>query len=104
MPGRKTTKKKETVSDELKELRKLSRAVSDIRKEIDDQLHRPFWKRGASAFAIGIFKGVGLILGTTIFAAITIFVLQKIVDLTPIETSVQDWLDNAVENSIESPR
>lgn len=69
--------------DNLKELQKITRELKAIKKELEAD-NVPFWKMSRNAFLVGVVKGVGLVIGTTIVAAAVIYVIQLFVDFTPL--------------------
>ena len=94
MPGRKKATAKKTESPELKQLKAIRSELKHIRKELDENLYKPFWKRAAFSFSTGVIKGVGLIIGTTIVAAAVIFLLQQVIDWTGFNESLQFWMQD----------
>ncbi len=94
MPRGKT---KKADSDELKQLKAIRSELKAIRKELDKSLHKSFWKRAAVSFGTGITKGVGLIIGTTIIAAIVIFLLQTLISKTGFGDSLEGWIQGQLQ-------
>ena len=75
---------------QLSELIKLRKMVQEIKTDIDEETNKPFWKRGLQAFGIGVLRGIGFVIGTTILAAIFIYVLQIIMSWLQID--VLNWI------------
>jgi len=73
----------EKEDNNLKELQKITRELKAIKKELEAD-NVPFWKMSRNAFLVGVIKGVGLVIGTTIVAAAVIYIIQLFVDFTPL--------------------
>ena len=85
---------KKAESPELKQLKAISAELRYIRRELDANIYKPFWKRAVSSFGTGVVKGVGLIIGTTVIAAIVIFLLQQLVDWAGLGDVAQQWIQS----------
>ncbi len=85
---------------QLAELKKLREMVEEIKSDIDKEANKPFWKKGLAAFAVGILRGIGFVVGTTIVAAAIIYALQFFLDWTQIQIDVVDWLTETVRSGI----
>ena len=73
----------EKEDNNLKELQKITRELKAIKKKLETD-NVPFWKMSRNAFLVGVIKGVGLVIGTTIVAAAVIYIIQLFVDFTPL--------------------
>lgn len=90
-----------TIQDrQLDELIKLRKMVETMKKDIDAETNKPFWKIGLQEFATGILKGIGLVIGTTIVAAIIIYVLQMLVDWSQLQINIIDWISNTLSSGL----
>ena len=67
-------------------LRELKTANCELKKIHADLelIHQPFWKWSLKEFSIGVIKGVGFVVGTTIIAAAVLYLIQHFFDLTPL--------------------
>ncbi|PIX61924.1 hypothetical protein COV03_01575 [Candidatus Uhrbacteria bacterium CG10_big_fil_rev_8_21_14_0_10_41_26] len=73
----------EKEDNNLRELQKITRELKAIKKKLETD-NVPFWKMSRNAFLVGVIKGVGLVIGTTIVAAAVIYIIQLFVDFTPL--------------------
>lgn len=69
----------------MREFKQATRELKNIHSELTF-LHQPFWKWSIQEFGIGIIRGVGFTIGTTIIAAIVIYIFQLFFEITPIGT------------------
>ena len=73
----------EKEDNNLRELQKITRELKAIKKKLETD-NVPFWKMSRNAFLVGVIKGVGLVIGTTIVATAVIYIIQLFVDFTPL--------------------
>jgi hypothetical protein len=76
--------------------------LMEIKKIIEKEIHKPFWRKALSEFASGLIRGVGLMIGTTIIAAMIIYALQTIIDWGFVQTSITDWIGQTAQDSVEN--
>ena len=67
----------------VSEFKQATRELKNIHNELI-VLHQPLWKWSLKEFGIGIIRGVGFTIGTTIIATIVLYLIQRFVDLTSL--------------------
>ncbi len=85
---------------QLEELVQLREIVEGIGESIDHEIHKPFWKTALSEFTSGIIRGVGLVIGTTIVAALIIYTLQALVNWSDLQSNITDWITQTTQEGI----
>lgn len=91
---------KSTQDLQLAELKKLRVMVEEIKTDVDKEANKPFWKKMLNAFVIGIARGLGIIIGTTVIVGIIIYLLQIFVNWTDLQIGFVEWLTDIVEQGV----
>ncbi|KKS08677.1 MAG: hypothetical protein UU63_C0052G0001 [Candidatus Uhrbacteria bacterium GW2011_GWF2_41_430] len=88
---------KEQQLDELIQIREM---VEEIKIDVDKHVHPSFWKHLLKEFTVGMIRGIGLVIGTTIVAGIIIYAFQAVIDWSSVQSDVS--IENAVPSEISS--
>jgi len=86
---------------QLAELKKLREMVEEIKIDIDSASKKPLWKKMLNAFLIGIVRGLGILIGTTVIVGILVFLAQTFVDWTDIQLGITSWMSGALEQGVK---
>lgn len=87
---------------QLDELKKLRVMVQEIKADVDKEANKPFWEKILQAFTIGIFRGLGILIGTTVVVGILIYLFQVIIDWTDIQIGITAWMTEILEQGVNS--
>ena len=85
----------------LEELKKLRVMVEEIKADVDKEANKPFWKKMLGAFAVGIMRGLGIIIGTTVIVGLFVYLAQILVDWTDIQIGVSSWFSEILEQGVK---
>jgi len=85
-----------------KEVNDLSLAIEDLHEDIKKMLPKSPGRRMLNSIGSGILKGLGFIIGTTIIAALFIFLIQKALQTDVVQSWISEQITTAVENSVEN--
>ncbi len=85
----------------LKEVRELREAIDDLQLAVDD-LNPTFGKKATNWFLGGMIRGLGVLLGTTLIAAIVIFGLRELFSSEATRRWTGERLQEFLTDSIES--
>ncbi len=84
-----------------KEVNDLSLAIEDLHEDIRKMLPKSAGRRMLNNLGSGILKGLGFIIGTTIIAALFIFLIQKALQTDVVQSWISDQISSAVEASVD---
>lgn len=97
-----TSKKTPTTTGQmlLEEVRELRDAIDELHDAVD-KLNPRFSTKATNWLVGGIFRGLGLLIGTTIVAAIVLFGLREILTSKPVQRwtgeQIQEFLNNSFD-------
>lgn len=93
-----TTPVQERKSNDLAEIKKI---VEQIQVDVNKHVHPSFWKHLMKEFAVGMIRGIGLVIGTTIVAGIIIYALQAVIDWSSVQGDIIEWISQIMKQGIE---
>ena len=74
--------------------------VEEIKTDIDEETNKPFWKKMLAAFAVGVMRGLGIVIGTTVVVGILVYLMQVFIDWTDIQIGLTSWLSDILDQGI----
>lgn len=105
MAEKKTVKRKTKTQTKNTQLAEFKDEIQDLRVEIENLrldieklLPKPTGKRIAHHIFVGILRGFGLVIGTTIIAGAVFFILRQAIS----SPAAQSWIENSVQSIVET--
>ncbi|MFH1711913.1 MAG: DUF5665 domain-containing protein [Patescibacteria group bacterium] len=90
------------ISQKPTEIRELIDAINALNEQVKKNAPKRGWKRFFLQFSLGVFQGVGLVIGSVIIASIALLMLQKVLMSPAFQQTVSNAVTDVLQQAISS--